>query len=563
VQASGLVAGRLARIWDSFGRALSRFVRASASVFGEARGAYGRAKTFALAGRAPPPYVLPSRSGGEVDGGERREEDIRPVIRWTYESIRAARVLADDGEMRYVADLCEMLMGDERISSKLEDRALSLSAAPIQFEIAPKGRQRRAAKRAAEAEQDWWDMVPETELGLMLKWYRLLGIAIAELVWTDPIPLIPIANDGHGNWYVPNVAGRARLRNGRNVPRLKWWHPRALRWDWQDRCWYVRLDGGYEERVEPGNGKWVMWSVGARPWINGLWRGLSVVWLLKALAGPAWGRQGERHANGTAIMSGPEAYDQELRRQLTREWRELGSSGVIWVPEGSKLEIFELQANTWQTYKGQIDTANTAIDIAIMGANLPTEASQGAGTGATAQMETVQKRVEGDAREWETIEHDQIARPWAKANFGTPDVAPYAIRMVKPANDVTKLATAQKAAAEGYRLLRGENAPFDEVAYLRQYEIPISEARIGQRSKATVFAWHITSSMLSYGEARARYDDTLPPSPWDALRFADVSTGGSFASNADAVAAFQALAEALPANEDSAPAQDNKESEAA
>jgi hypothetical protein len=496
--------------------------------------------------------MLPSRAGGEIDGGARREEDVRPIIRWGYESIRQARVLADDGEMRYVADLCEALMGDERIAAKLEDRALALTGAPISFEIAPKGRQRRAAKKAAEAEDDWYDMVPETELGLMLKWYRMLGLALGELVWTDAEPLIPLVQDKAGNWYVPNVLGRPRLRNGRNVPRLKVWHPRHLRWDWLERCWYLRLDGGYEEKIEPGLGKWVMWSVGTRPWINGLWRGLAIVWLMKVLAGPAWGRQGERHANGTAIMSGPEAYDQELRRQLTAEWQQLGSAGVIWVPEGSKLEIFELAANNWQTYKAQIDTANTAIDIAIMGANLPTEVSQGAGTGATAQMQTVQKRTSGDAREWETVEHYQIGGPWAKANFGTPTVAPWVIRNVEPANDVAKLALTQKTAAEGYRIWRAENAPINETEYMQQFDVPIDEGRLGRKAKPALFAWHITSSMLSYGEARRIFDETLPPSPWDNLRFADVMPGGAFAGNEQAGAAFRALIEALQKQEQEA-----------
>jgi hypothetical protein len=488
---------------------------------------------------------MSSRSGGVLDGGERREEDVRPVKRWSLASIRYAASLADDGDLRYVAELCETLMGDERIGAKLEDRALALTAAPIAFEQAPKGRKKKAALKAAEAGDDWYDMVPETALAEMLKWYRMLGLAIGELVWTEPDPLIPLVQGADGVRSVPNTPGMARIRNGRNVPRLKVWHPRHLRWDWLQRCWFLRLDGGYEERVTPGQGKWVMWGNGSRPWVNGLWRGLWVVWLMKSLAGPAWGRQGERHANGTAIMSGPEAHDAELRRQLTAEWQQMGTAGVIWVPEGSKLEVFELQANTWQTYKAQIDTANTAIDIAIMGANLPTEVSQGAGTGATAQMMTVQKRTAGDAAEWETLEHEQIARPWAKANFGTPEVAPWAIRNVDPPADLTALANTQKTAAEGLRILRGENAPVDTVAYLQQYKFPILDEKDRPSTKPQLFAWHITSSLLTYGEARVRYDETLPLQAWDKLRFADVQPGGAAAGNGEAVAAFRALVAAV------------------
>lgn len=522
---------------------------------GYALGSYQRARAMGASGAPVERAYLPARAGGgSIDAGERREVFDIPVKSWTYSAMRTAELLAEDGDMKYLAELCETLMGDERINAKLEDRSLALTSAPITFEAAPKGRQRRAAMRAAQAEQDWFDMVPETQIAEMLRWYRMLGLALGELVWTEPDPIILMQQDENGNWYVPNVNHtKPRLRNNRNVPQLRVWHPRDLRWDWRDRCWYLRLDGGYEEKIVPGNGKWVLWANGKRPWIKGLWRGLKVVWLMKALAGPAWGKQSIRHANGTAIMSGPEAYDAELRRQLTREWKELGSEGAIWVPEGSKLDVFELRANTWETYKAQIDTANTAIDIAILGANLPTEVSNGAGTGATAQMMTVQKRIGGDAAEWEAVEHEQIARPWAKANFGTPDVAPWAIRNVEPANDIAQLSMTQKAAAEALRILRDLGAPVNEVEFLQAFKVPIDDERVGKTSKPTLFAWHITSGMLRYGEARSRYDDTLPPDPeFDSLRIFDVLPGGKANDNEAAKAAFAALIANTPSGETNA-----------
>lgn len=533
--------GRLARMWTSVATSFARWFPRASATFGRAIGNYHRAKMLGAAGAPPGIEQLPSRKGGSFDNGERVEQHIHPVKSWSFSSIREAALLADDGEMRWIAELCETLMGDERIAAKLEDRALALTSAPIAFEQAPKGRAKKAAMRAAQAEEDWYDMVPEQSLAEMLKWYRMMGIALGELVWVEADPLIPIEQDGNGNWYVPNVKGKPRIRNGRNVPRLKVWHPRHLRWDWRLRCFFLRLEGGYEERIVPGQGKWVLWASGSRPWTKGLWRGLSIVWLMKALAGPTWGRQGERQANGTAIMSGPEAYDTELRRQLTQEWQSMGTAGVIWVPEGSKLEIFELAANTWATYKAQIDTANTAIDIAIMGANLPTEVSQGAGTGATAQMQTVQLRTAGDAAEWETLEHSEIGKPWALANFGSAAVAPWAIRNVEPSADLSQLANTQKSASEAYRMLRGEGAPIDEVAFLQAFKIPIDDARIGARGKPTLFAWHITSSMLTYGEARMRYDDTLPSSPFDKLRYSDVFTAGGTPLNEQAAALFNGL----------------------
>jgi hypothetical protein len=184
-----------------------------------------------------------------------------------------------------------------------------------------------------------------------------------------------------------------------------------------------------------------------------------------------------------------------------------------------------------------------------MGANLPTEVSQGAGTGATAQMQTVQLRTAGDAAEWETLEHSEIGKPWALANFGSAAVAPWAIRNVEPSADLSQLANTQKSASEAYRVLRAEGAPIDEVAFLQAFNIPIDDARIGARGKPTLFAWHITSSMLTFGEARVRYDDTLPSSPFDNMRYSDVFGSGGTPTNEQAANVFNGLIAALKKQE--------------
>mgnify|MGYP003394769348 CR=1 FL=1 len=156
-------------------------------------------------------------------------------------------------------------------------------------------------------------------------------------------------------------------------------------------------------------------------------------------------------------------------------------------------------------------------------------------------MQTVQLRTAGDAAEWETLEHSDIGKPWALANFGNAAVAPWAIRNVEPSADLSQLATTQKTAAEGLRILRGEGAPVNEVEYLQQFKFPILDEKDRPTPKPQLFAWHITSSMLTFGEARARYDSTLPSSPFDKLRYSDVFTAGGTPLNEQAAAVFNGL----------------------
>jgi len=518
------VAGRLARVFRRMSSAVGGWLRSAAATLGEAAGRlraayHGRPYTT-------PPRQLGGRSG-PVDATPHLEDDVRPVLSWTWESVRAARIIADDGDMRYVADLCEMLMTDERIRSKLNDLADTIVGAPIEFDLAQSGRKRRAAKKAAEAEDDWWEMLPDDEVKKIIIWRVIMGLSLGALDWFEPEPF-SIDVDGDTRQPEQRLL-RARIRNGRNVPELYTWHPRALEWDWRDRQWYVRIENGVRVKLVQGTGKWVFWAGKSRPWLDGLWQGLALLWILKNLAMKDWSKQGQKYADGVAIMSGPEAYDSELRRQLTQEWRDMGSSGVIWVPEGSKLEIFELQAKTYETYKQQIDLANTAIDIAILGAHLTTEVTTSAGTGAQAQQGTVARRIAGITRGYETVEHYEVGKPWALFNFGA-DVAPWVTRKVSPPVDIKSTARAQFEAAQAYRILRAESAPVDDVAFMQLYEIPIDKTKIGKGANVTVFAWHITSGTMTYGEARSRIDPTLPASEFDGLRFTDIAVQQSTAA---------------------------------
>jgi phage gp29-like protein len=406
--------------------------------------------------------------------------------------------MAESGDMRAVADLCTTIMGSPRAGADLRTRRLAITGAPVEFDKAAKGRLARRALNSASAEEDWFYMVPEEEQEMALQWRWMLGLTLARLEWWEDNPAASTPEQARD---LPKVA---RIRNGRNVPRLTVWNPRCLRYDWPSRLWFVRLDDGTEEPITDGMNGWILWtSSRLRPWLNGLWRGLAPMFLLIGFALQDWRDQSEKFAQGVAVLTGPAAHDDEFRVKLVDDWRNAGARGAVYLPENTELKIFELTANNWETFEAQIRLAQTSITISILGSNLPTEvSSSGAGTGATAQQEVRQDIKSGDARMWETFGHVSVMRPWAKANYLTPDVAPWITVKVEPPEDEKQFAEAAEKAALAMQNLEELQAPYDRIAFMQKAGIPVDDRRVNEARRAKVQAWQVTSGTLTLNQAR-------------------------------------------------------------
>jgi hypothetical protein len=404
---------------------------------------------------APPLAKMLPASGGRgrmVNATSYRETIVRTFLDWSPDDLRVAQQLADQGNIIRAADLCERMRGDDRVSSVLRTRVLALLGAPLTFEVSVSGRLRRRALKAAQAEEDWWGMLPDSGLEDLLTWRMLLGVAIGELVWTEPDPANP---DG------PEIP---RIRNGRNVPRVKVWHPRWLRFDFQSRRWLLMTDGGKEIVIRPGDGKWVLLTAGStRPWSKGLWRGLGVLWLLKEYARDDWSEMNEKFAKGVLVAKSSAGSTTEDRQSLAADLRDMGRDGVIVLPEGFDFSVAQLSATSWETYQAQITLANTSMAITVVGSDLPSESKKGAGTGANLQQSVRQDYLEADANAAEGDLHEQVLQPWAEANFGDADVAPFPCFAVAPPEDRMQLGQALQAFTTGLKNLEDTKYRFVDV----------------------------------------------------------------------------------------------------
>lgn len=335
---------------------------------------------------------------------EQREPFARTFCDWDTTAVRSARLIADGGSLRALADLVDELRADDRIGGVLQQLSLALFGLKLGFEASGDGRKRNRVVRAVESEDDWWDMTSEADLADLFEWGLVAGVGLAELVWPPDA----------------NAAGRV-------VPRLKVWHPRWLRWDWQKRSWWLWTDDSAEIEITPGNGKWLMFTPFGhnRPWARGLWRKLAPKWLLKTFALTDWARHSELHGLPVRVGSSPPESTPEQREEYANELDELGRDTSIVLPPGYGLEFKEATARTWEMFPKQIESADQAITITVLGQNLTTEVQGGSLAAATAHRAVKAELLRFYAEALATCLHDQLLEPWAEMNFGTRALAPW------------------------------------------------------------------------------------------------------------------------------------------
>jgi len=353
----------------------------------------------------------------------------RSILEWTPDLFRAAKLSADAGNLELAADFWESAMADDRVQAAISTRTKGLVGLPLSFE-AVRGTKRLV--KALEAGEDFWAAYPSTELAQLLAWGIGLGIGVAQQVWTD----------------------RGSTIN-RIVPKLKVWHPRFLRFDWDRRIWQVRTHGERWVDVQAGDGTWILYTPygESRPWAWGAWRAVALWHLLKQFAIQDWGNYSSKSGEGRLVATGPDNWSKEKRKEVAEELFGLAAGASICLPAGVTLALLESEANTYQTFVAQKDAADMGIAVAVLGQNLSTEVSGPASTGATLHGRVLQTFIDSDAETLSTCLHDQSLRWWAEFNFGGPDLAPWPIWDTKPPEDKRLSAEVGKSRAETAKTL--------------------------------------------------------------------------------------------------------------
>lgn len=364
---------------------------------------------------------------------QRREPaaPTRALAEWTTSQLRAAEAVAECGDLRLLAELCDAIRGDGRVRAALETRVRGLLRLPLSFLPSGDGRRKGRVVRALEADEDWWAIAPESELVELLSWLLILGVAVARLEWEE--------------------------RNGRLVPTLRVRDPRWLRWDWQTRRWLLRVeDGATEVEVTPGDREWVLLTLGAgaRPWRHGAWRALRKFWHGRELSWSDLLRAGEVDGSPARIGLPPEDAGDDACAEVVEDLAAIGASAAYVPPPGWKIEVLEAKSESWKLFPVSIQIAATEIAIALTGQNLSTEVTPGTGTGATLHANVRGDLIASDAEQLATGLHAQVLTPWAEVNFGDAGLAPWPFWDAETPEKRLARTAAMKAFGEALKALR-------------------------------------------------------------------------------------------------------------
>jgi len=355
-----------------------------------------------------------------------RAPHSRSFTDWTPDDLRAADALAQSGNLRLAADLCRALLGDGRVRAALETRVKGLLRLPVTFEESGDRRKRGRVVRALEAEEDWYNSFSEAALARVAGRGILLGVGLGQFVWM-------------------------RTSRGREIPVLTPYDERWLRWDTSSRQWMVQVDGGREIEIVPGDGRWFLYAPSCagipsgdqRPWDDGAWRAAMKPWLLKDMTGlDDFGHHAQMHgsplrtADIEVFENGKTAVSKDDRKDLNAQLGDMGSDASMVPPPGVKLRYVEATARTWQMFPAAVSMANIELAVAITGQNLSTEVNAGVGTGATLHGTIRQDLIESDDQTLSTATHDQALVWWAEFNFGSRDLAPWAVHKKTPPENI-------------------------------------------------------------------------------------------------------------------------------
>lgn len=361
---------------------------------------------------------------------------IRSYQSWDPKKLRAAESSADTGYIRTAVDICDWLLGDDKVRGALDGRINAMFALANQkklsFDASGDGRRRNRAVRALEAGEDWDAMFQESEARQVNYWAILLGLG-----------------PGFHDWQI------LEEHDGRDIPILRFYHPQPLRYDQQQRTWLRRTGRGEgaEEPITFGDGEWFGHTPNGtfRPWALGLWRGLGRWVLLKHYAIGDWGRLGESASRGVVeIDKEAEGGTAENRKEIANQLFELARDGQVVLPPGFKYKTIEVAASTKDLYQQQIKLADTAIAIAIRGGNLSTNVEGGSRAAAEVQERTGDlANLRADTSSWSTTTHDQSLIYWAEENFGDRKLAPWPVYATEPEEDVKLKAETMNEALDG------------------------------------------------------------------------------------------------------------------
>ncbi len=339
---------------------------------------------------------------------------------WTVADIRAALAAHMMGVFFNSAQLCDSIKGDDRVQSALGQRLGGLFGRPIVHKPSsvPGVKDSSAAKECYQAWTDNWDrMCPEPSLKDLMFWTIFAGFGPAQTVYDTSGPV----------W----------------IPTIQTWHPAYVYWHWYLRR-YVAITADGQEAIEGGDGKWILHAPFGdyRGWTWGALRPIAEPWAIRHFARRDAARYSEIHGLPTRVGGVPAASDPTERAYFETQLAGLGSSPAMIVPKGVDAAnsydytLVEARDRGWEAFFKLREECDVSIVLALIYQNLSTEVREGSFAATQEHGNLMRQSVIGsDNRALMLTLHQQLARPFARINYGDADLAPHSGFDVQPLED--------------------------------------------------------------------------------------------------------------------------------
>jgi phage gp29-like protein len=355
---------------------------------------------------------------------------------WSLEDIRGARDAQMLGQFRRAVRLAESMRTDDALFVARGNRLAPQRSVEVQ--IVPSGGA-RGKQPASEAD------------GL----FGRNGIGLT----SDTIA------DIHGSLVDHGVAfscNRTQVRDdgSRTDVFVSAWPTEWVRWDAYERAFKTQTEGGFEETIVHGDGRWTVYcNHELEPFKHGVLLAAALVWARHAFGVRDWAKGSVAHGNAKVVGKMPEGVSlQKEDGTLSDEaaaFLELlkavaGSDSPAGIaPFGSDLTYLVNGSSAWQIFQELVNNAEKAAARIYLGTDGTLGATGGApGVDIQALLGVASTLVEGDLECLERGFRTGILEPWTAMNWGDSSLAPTRKYMLPdPDKAALKQALATRSAA--------------------------------------------------------------------------------------------------------------------
>jgi hypothetical protein len=218
---------------------------------------------------------------------------------------------------------------------------------------------------------------------------------------------------------------------------LSFWPIEHVRWDPYAKTLLTLVEGGQEEPITHGDGRWVVFAKHEwEPWKQeAAVLPAAAVWARHAFGNRDWAKGSVAHGNAKLIGELPENVPlQDSEGNLTAEaeamialLRDMATSDtpVGIRPAGAKTEFVTNNSTAWQVWKELVEGASKAAARIYLGTDGILGSQGGApGVDIEALFGVAATKVEGDLAAIERGIYEGVIVPWCAVNFGDSSLAP-------------------------------------------------------------------------------------------------------------------------------------------